>query len=55
MMAALIGDLIEDRVTPGVANSAVRAGNSLLRVVELELRYGHQSSPSASKTFLLSQ
>lgn len=40
MMSALIGDIVEGRVTPGVANSACRAGTTLLKVVEMQIKYG---------------
>ena len=44
-MSALMSDLIEGRVTPGVGNAACNAAGKLLKVVELQLRYG---TPQAS-------
>jgi hypothetical protein len=40
MMGALISDLIEGSVTPQVGNAACKAGSNLLKVVELQHRYG---------------
>lgn len=33
-------DLIEGRVSPGIGNAACNAGGKLLKVVELQNRYG---------------
>ncbi len=40
MMSALMSDLIEGNVTPQVGNATVNAGGKLLKVVELQLKYG---------------
>jgi len=40
MMSALMSDLIEGRVTPGVGNATCNAGGKLLKVVELQYKYG---------------
>lgn len=42
MMSALMSDLIEGTITPQVGNAAVNAGSKLLRVVELQLKFGQQ-------------
>lgn len=39
-MSGLISDVLEGRVTPGVCNAAVNAGGKLLKVVEMQQRYG---------------
>jgi hypothetical protein len=39
-MSALMTDLIEGRVSPGIGNAACNAGGKLLKVVELQHRYG---------------
>lgn len=44
-MSALMSDLIEGSITPNVANATVNAGGKLLKVVEMQYRYG---SPKAS-------
>jgi len=40
MMSALMSDVIEGNVTHQVANATVNAGGKLLKVVELQLKYG---------------
>lgn len=35
-----MSDVIEGSVTPQVANAAVNAGGKLLKVVDMQLRYG---------------
>ena len=39
-MSALMTDLIEGRVSPGIGNAACNAGGKLLKVVELQHKYG---------------
>lgn len=39
-MSALIGDIVARRVTPEVANAACNAGGKLLKVVEMQFKYG---------------
>lgn len=51
MMSALMSDVIDGRVTPGVANAAVNAGGKLLKVVEMSARYG--TANGAEKTLQL--
>jgi hypothetical protein len=48
-MSALMSDLIEGKITPGVGNAAVNAGGKLLKVVELQMKYGHSGSGSGEK------
>jgi hypothetical protein len=40
MMSALMSDILEGRVTPQVGNAVVNAGGKLLKVVEMQLKYG---------------
>lgn len=40
MMSALMSDLIEGRVTPSVGNATCNAGGKLLKVVEMQYKYG---------------
>jgi|WetSurSiteA1Bulk_404760.scaffolds.fasta_scaffold117904_1 hypothetical protein len=42
LMSALMSDLIDGSITPGVGNATVNAGGKLLKVVEMRLRYGTQ-------------
>jgi len=39
-MSALITDVLDGAVTPGVCNAAVNAGGKLLKVVDMQQRYG---------------
>lgn len=41
LMSALVGDVLNARVSTDVANAAVNAGGKLLKVVELRYRYGN--------------
>ena len=40
LMSSVMSDLIDGRLEPGVANATCNAGGKLLRVVELQYRYG---------------
>lgn len=42
MMGALMSDLIDGRVTPNVGNATCNAGGKLLKVVEMQFKYGTQ-------------
>lgn len=48
VMAAIIRDVLVGSVTPSVANAAVNAGGKLLKVKELELKYGKGENPVLS-------
>ncbi len=39
-MSAMMSDLIEGTVTPQIGNAACNAGGKLLKVVEMEYKYG---------------
>jgi len=40
LMSALMADLIEGRVSPNIGNATCKAASQLLRVVELQMKYG---------------
>jgi len=40
MMSAVMSDVIEESISPSVANAAVNAGGKLLKCVELQMKYG---------------
>lgn len=40
LMSALIGDIATDRIDPRTANAMCNAGGKLLKVVEMQHRYG---------------
>lgn len=52
MMSALISDVLEGRVSPGVCNAAVNAGGKLLKVVDMQQRYGRSTANSAKELIL---
>ena len=53
LMSALMSDLIEGRVTPNVGNATCNAGGKLLKVVEMEYKYGTAGKGGNKKTLLL--
>lgn len=53
-MSALMSDLAEGRITPGVGNAICNAGGKLLKVKEMELRYGTVGNGGQEKTLALS-
>ncbi len=52
-MSALMSDIIAGRVTPSVGNAACNAGGKLLKVVEMQYKYGTQSGNQGQRTLLL--
>ena len=42
LMAALMSDTIEGRIAPGVSNAVCNAGAKLLKVAEMQFRYGRK-------------
>lgn len=45
LMSALMSDLLLGKVTPGIGNATCNAGGKLLKVVELQLKYGTKKMP----------
>lgn len=52
-MSALMSDLVEGKISPGVGNAAVNAGGKLLKVVEMEMKYGQSGKGTGQKSMLL--
>ena len=50
-MSALMTDVIEGKITPGIGNAACNAGGKLLKVVEMQMRYG-QAGPGTGEKVL---
>ncbi len=48
-MSALISDVIDGSVSPGICNAAVNAGGKLLKVVEMTYQYGKSPEQGAPK------
>ena len=54
VMSALMGDLIAGRVTPQVGNATCNVGGKLLKIVEMQHRYGTTGDNGTSpKTLML--
>ena len=52
LMSALMADLIEGRITPGVGNAACNAGGKLLKVVEMQAKYGQVGKGQVKTLYL---
>jgi hypothetical protein len=52
-MSALMSDLIDGSITPIVANATVNAGGKLLKVVEMQYKYGSPKTNTAPLTLTL--
>jgi hypothetical protein len=52
-MSALMTDIVEARVSPGVANAACNAGGKLLKVVEMQVKYGTQGKGTGANQDLV--
>lgn len=53
MMSALMGDLISGRITPQVGNAVCNAGGKLLRVVELQYKFGTKNGEQSNRVLQL--
>lgn len=53
LMSSVMSDLIEGRIAPQVANAVCNAGGKLLKVVEMQNKYGKIPSDSAEKVLIL--
>lgn len=53
MMSALMSDLVDGRVAPQVGNATCNAGGKLLRIVELQFKYGTSEPGQPKKTLTL--
>jgi hypothetical protein len=54
-MSALMSDLIEGNIAPNVGNATCNAGGKLLRIVELQYKYGTASPDGTVKTLHLAE
>lgn len=55
MMSLLIGDIATDRIDARRANAICNAGGKLLKVVEMEHRYGAPRTTTATPTLKLAK
>ena len=53
LMSALMSDLIEGRITPSVGNAVCNAGGKLLKVVEMQQRWGTQKTEGGARDLSL--
>jgi len=53
MMSALMSDVLEGRVTPQVSNAVVNSGGKLLKMIELQFKYGKPSADGQQKELRL--
>ena len=53
MMSTLMVDVVEGSISPGIANATCNAGGKLLKVVEMQIRYGTTGHDGKSKELLL--
>lgn len=52
-MSALMADVLAGRVTPSVGNAVCNAGGKLLKVVEMQQRWGTQKTEGGPRDLLL--
>ena len=48
LMSALMGDILAGRVDANTGNAVCRAGDKLLKVVEMRYRYGKQQAETSA-------
>ena len=53
LMAALLSDTIAGRVDPRVSNAACNVGGKLLKVVELQFKYGREVAGATERLLAL--
>mgnify|MGYP001597960482 CR=1 FL=1 len=53
LMSALMSDIIEGRVTPNIGNATCNAGGKLLKVVEMQYKYGTSGPGQKGKCLIL--
>ena len=53
LMSALMGDILAGRVDANTGNAVCRAGDKLLKVVEMRYRYGKQQAQETPQAFRL--
>lgn len=54
-MSALMSDLLEGKITPQVGSAVVSAGGKLLKITEMQLRYGTTTTARPREIELLPQ
>lgn len=54
-MSALMCDIVEEVIDPRAANAACTAGAKLLKVVEMQYKYGRNASGGEPKALVLTK
>lgn len=52
-MSSLMTDLLEESITPNISNAVVNAGGKLLKVVEMQYKYGRAADNDPTKKELV--
>lgn len=55
MMSALMSDILEERIDPRAANAVCNAGGKLLKMVEMEHKYGAPQRAAGKRMLRLSR
>ena len=55
MMSALMSDLIEGKITPNTSNATCNAGGKLLKIVDMQQRYGTDTNGGIKKLNLVTE
>jgi hypothetical protein len=53
LMSAIMSDLLSGSVTPAIANASCNAGGKLLKMVELQMKYGQTQVEGGMKNLQL--
>jgi hypothetical protein len=53
LMSHLMSDIISGRVTPQIGNAACNAGGKLLKIVEMQYKFGTQSGTAGPRVLQL--
>lgn len=53
LMSSLMSDIISGRVTPSVGNATCNAGGKLLKIVEMQYKYGTQGGTAGPRVLHL--
>lgn len=53
LMSNLMSDVIAARITPQVSNAVCNAGGKMLKVVEMQMRYGSAKEPNGERVLHL--
>jgi hypothetical protein len=54
-MSAMMSDIIDGSITPSVGNAACNAGGKLLKVVEMNMKYGTKHPQTGHRQLMLSE